>query len=159
VRKRVYCACPISKPDTPTGLLHNVKQADAAMLELLKAGYSPFNPALTVFVGGATVIDRRYTSVTGFYAVVGATADRQANGGFKELSHADWLDMDFAWVAVSDAVLRLPGESVGADKEVEHARKLGIPVFTDIPALRAYFESEPVPALLLRTVAGEGTAT
>ena len=34
-----------------------------------------------------------------------------------------------------DAVLRIPGASLGADKDVELARALGLPVYTDISAL------------------------
>lgn len=40
-----------------------------------------------------------------------------------------WLKYDFVWLERCDALLRLPGKSPGADREVEHARKLGRPVF------------------------------
>lgn len=43
-----------------------------------------------------------------------------------------WLDLDLAWLAVADAVLRLPGPSAGADAECEAARALGIPVYGDL---------------------------
>ncbi|GAG05287.1 unnamed protein product, partial [marine sediment metagenome] len=33
------------------------------------------------------------------------------------------------WLEVCDCVLRLPGESAGADLEVERAKELGIPVY------------------------------
>lgn len=46
-----------------------------------------------------------------------------------DLSHEDWLGIDLEWVAVSHGVLRLPGDSVGADREVAHAQALGIPVY------------------------------
>jgi len=36
-------------------------------------------------------------------------------------------------------VLRLPGPSSGADKEVDLARRLGIPVFTEIDELTRNF--------------------
>jgi len=39
-----------------------------------------------------------------------------------------WLAYDFEWVAFSDAIVRLEGASPGADREIEHARMLGIPV-------------------------------
>jgi hypothetical protein len=45
--------------------------------------------------------------------------------------YADWLAYDLHWVAACDALLRLPGESAGADGEVRHAEELGIPVFLD----------------------------
>jgi len=46
--------------------------------------------------------------------------------------YADWLAADLAWVAVSDAVVRLPGASPGADREVAYALKHGIPVHLSV---------------------------
>ncbi len=40
-----------------------------------------------------------------------------------------WLEYDFAWVSRCDAICRLAGESIGADREVALAKELGIPVF------------------------------
>lgn len=40
-----------------------------------------------------------------------------------------WLDQDREWLKVCDAVLRLPGESSGADQEVALAGELGLPVY------------------------------
>jgi hypothetical protein len=56
------------------------------------------------------------------------------------VSYGEWLEYDLFWVDVSDAVLRLPGLSDGADQEVDFARKRGIPVFTSEQDLHAYFE-------------------
>lgn len=53
-----------------------------------------------------------------------------------------WMELDFAWVERCDAVLRLPGESSGADREVAHANRLGIPVFCDVASLLQGFEIE-----------------
>lgn len=39
-----------------------------------------------------------------------------------------WIDSDLEWVAVADAIVRLPGESKGADIETAFAREHGIPV-------------------------------
>lgn len=47
-------------------------------------------------------------------------------------SNHDWLKMDFEWVAACDVLLRLDGESEGADREVAHAKALGKPVFYSI---------------------------
>ena len=49
--------------------------------------------------------------------------------------YEDWMRIDLAWLAVADVVLRLPGESSGADQEVAEARRLGIPVVDSIEAL------------------------
>jgi hypothetical protein len=40
-----------------------------------------------------------------------------------------------------DAILRLPGESAGADEEVKLAKELGKPVFYSIVDLRNHFET------------------
>ena len=40
-----------------------------------------------------------------------------------------WMNQDMTWVASCDCLLRLPGESKGADREVERANEVGIPVF------------------------------
>lgn len=49
-----------------------------------------------------------------------------------------WLEQDFAHIARCDALLRLPGESRGADAEVVEAQRLGIPVFGDREELVAW---------------------
>ena len=43
--------------------------------------------------------------------------------------------MDLAWIERCDALLRMPGESSGADREVEHARAHSVPVFHSRGAL------------------------
>jgi len=43
-----------------------------------------------------------------------------------------YLRMDFGWIEMCDAVLRLPGDSPGADAEVEYARESDIPVFYSV---------------------------
>ena len=43
-----------------------------------------------------------------------------------------WMEMDREWVARCDAVLRLPGDSAGADEEVAVARSLGKPVYYSV---------------------------
>jgi hypothetical protein len=42
---------------------------------------------------------------------------------------AEWMALDSAWVEQCQAVLRLPGPSVGADIECALAERLRIPVF------------------------------
>lgn len=46
------------------------------------------------------------------------------------LGYEQWMEMDFAMLEVCDIVLRLPGESSGADREVDFAKEKGIPVVT-----------------------------
>lgn len=54
--------------------------------------------------------------------------------------HDFWLELDLEWLRACDAVIRLVGVSPGADREVEAAVLLGIPVFREeryphLPAL------------------------
>ena len=101
-RIRVYIAGPITKGDLQT----NVNNARQTGMRLLKAGFAPMVPHLTCFMGGNT-------------------PEVLPNGTV----HEDWYAADLPWVAVSDAVLRLPGESTGADLETGLALRLGIPVY------------------------------
>lgn len=112
-RKRIYIAGPISRGD----LAGNIQRASDAFEALALAGHAPFCPHWSCFSGPVQVT---HTGGT-VYAVAGAQPNK--------LTHADWLAVDLAWVAQADAVLRLPGESVGADMEVAEARRLNIPVY------------------------------
>ncbi len=50
-----------------------------------------------------------------------------------------WMRQDEVWLKCCDAVLRIEGESAGADKEVELAISLGMTIYTsvfDIPGLK-----------------------
>lgn len=50
--------------------------------------------------------------------------------------YEEWMALDFALLDRCGALLRLPGHSPGADREVAHALSRGIPVFDSIAALR-----------------------
>lgn len=114
----VYIAGPISKGP----LDENVRQANHAMIRLMRAGFAPFNPMLSCFVGWPE--------------------SREPEVLPRGTVHDDWYGMDLAWVAVCHALLRLPGESRGADLEVAHANKLGIPVFDSVDMLVAALKTE-----------------
>lgn len=118
MRKRVYLAGPISKGD----LAHNVNQGTAAFVALAKAGLAPWCPHWSVYAkpcepGG---YDGHAVRCTG-------TVE-----GSPDMTHADWMGIDLPWVQVADCVLRLPGESTGADMECSHANAHGIPVFSTV---------------------------
>lgn len=81
----------------------NVDRAMQAGNELLRRGYVPFVPHLSHFW------DAAYP---------------------KPLE--DWMRIDLAILSRCDAVLRLPGESVGADREVAFANSCHIPVYHNI---------------------------
>ena len=59
-------------------------------------------------------------------------------------SYEYWLEQGAAWVKHSDVVLRLPGASPGSDLECDLARKLQIPVFTNLMSLQGWTMSEQV---------------
>jgi len=96
----------ISGPITLGDKACNLDQANKAHLELMRRRYAVMNPILTMMIPGAV-----------------------------DIPHQDWLDSDFAWIEHAHAVLRLPGVSDGADKEVAFAKSRGIPVFTSIEQL------------------------
>ncbi len=50
-----------------------------------------------------------------------------------------WYHYDNEWLSVCDCILRLPGESKGADDEVVLAKGLNKPVFYDIKELTKYY--------------------
>lgn len=54
---------------------------------------------------------------------------------FFEHPHAWWMDLDRPWLRVCDAILRLPGESRGADEEVRLAIEAGKPIFWGLAEL------------------------
>lgn len=118
MKKRVYIAGPISKGD----LHHNIKQATDAFMELLRAGYAPFCPHWSAFADGPV---RETDGEISAYA-------RTLPAG---TTHDDWIGVDLPWVSVAHAVLRLPGESVGADAETDCAEQLGIPVYRSLEQL------------------------
>lgn len=127
--KVVYVAGPIRRG----GIWENVAQADDAMLDLMKSGYSVINPMLSCWAGAASVeVAERETKRF-------SVPHPLAHGGFRELGAEPWLTMDLELVKRSDAVLRLPGDSSGADGEVEHATKCGVPVFYRIEDLKTHF--------------------
>jgi hypothetical protein len=61
-----------------------------------------------------------------------------------------WLDLDEFYLSRCDLVLRLPGESTGADREVSRAREWGIEVLgiEDMPVSvqRTYMIAKALPA-------------
>lgn len=54
-----------------------------------------------------------------------------------------WYAYDLATLARCDALYRLPGDSTGADREVEFARSRGMPVFMSEANLNAWAATWP----------------
>lgn len=96
----------ISGPITKGNRTENFAKAAHVQAALIGAGYATLNPMLTMMHPEAWTIP-----------------------------HNAWMENDLPWVEAANAVLRLPGESVGAELECEHARKHGIPIFDNIDDL------------------------
>jgi hypothetical protein len=93
----------IASPYSGGDVIINVRETVLAAEKLVKAGFIPYIPHLTAF--WHLIAPHEYQF---------------------------WLDYDLSWLAKCDALLRLPGESNGADKEVEWANSVGIPVYYSI---------------------------
>lgn len=123
MRKKVYIAGPISKGD----LASNINQGTAAFVALTKAGFAPMCPHWSVY-------SKPVAAMSCGTVLCEATAM-----GNEDMTHADWMGVDLPWVECAHAVLRLPGESTGADLETAHAERHLIPVFTSTEELVAHF--------------------
>lgn len=100
----------IASPYTKGDVAVNVKAQIDAFAELMDKGFAPFAPLYSHFQHMA-----------------------------HPRSYEKWLEQDFEWIPSCDCLLRLPGESSGADKEVELAKSLGKPVFYSIDELTAHY--------------------
>jgi len=98
----------VASPYTKGDIAVNVRTNIEAANRLADAGYVPFAPLLSHF--WHMLFPRPYEF---------------------------WCRQDLAWLERCDALVRLPGESSGADAEVEYAQKLGIPVYYDLNELLA----------------------
>ena len=57
---------------------------------------------------------------------------------YRQRPYEDWMQMDLALIPKMDVVLRLPGESAGADGEVDKARECDIAVAYGWEELKDY---------------------
>lgn len=112
---RVYISGAIRKGN----LADNIKRACDVGRAFAKLGYAIMVPHLSCYFDGPEEIEQENSNFT-------IAAVPQAENS---LNATEWLAIDLAWVEVSDIVIRINGESEGADAEVKHAEMLGIPVF------------------------------
>lgn len=117
----VYVAGPITRGD----IHENVMTAFAAGMALLRAGLSPLVPHGSCFWGGEIAPGVHLAYVPEAFPA-GTTA-------------ADWYGLGVGMVRRCDCVLRLPGDSVGADLEVAEARRLPLPVFHSVEEVIAAY--------------------
>ena len=111
MRPRVYISGPMTGDGTPEAMAQNVAEGVRVAKLLIRAGFSVFCPHLSGLMPG-----------------------------HEEIPHEVWIDNDLAWVLVADAVLRLPGESKGADAEVDFAVDCDVRVFTSVEGLQEEFK-------------------
>ena len=88
----------ISGPISKGDRADHVRRAVEVFNWLVKLGYAPLCPQLSIY------------------------AEDWHGARFP---HATWMEIDLAWLAHAEVVIRLEGESVGADIEVEAALARG----------------------------------
>jgi hypothetical protein len=122
--KRIYISCPLSIGDLAT----NIKRANDIGYEFAKRGYAPFMPQLSCYFEGDTNMcpSDCEKNLVGDWCYVKQGVRPQLSG---RLAHHEWLAIDMAWIEASDVLIRITGDSHGADKEVLHAESHGIPVY------------------------------
>lgn len=93
----------VAGPITKGDRYLNIHTAIMAGRDLVQAGLAPLVPHLTCFMDPNDF-----------------------------LTWEAWLAVDEAFIVTCAAVLRLPGESKGADRETAFAQDLGIPIFHSV---------------------------
>lgn len=61
--------------------------------------------------------------------------------GVRACDYEEWMRFDFVWLERSDALLRLPGLSPGAEREVLRMLQLERPVFHSLEALKQHLKA------------------
>lgn len=96
----------VAGPYTKGDTILNIRTAILAGEKLRARGFCPFIPHLTAF-----------------WHIIAPSP------------YEEWLDLDNQFLPCCDVLLRIPGESSGADSEVALARSLSMLVFTNIDSL------------------------
>lgn len=106
---RVYIAGPMTNGQGNGYLMDSIHKAIRVYMELVRGGHVPICPQLSVFCE---------------FLCPGV------------VPYEKWLELDFAHIRDCECVLRIPGASVGADKECAYAMSLGKPVFEGLNTFR-----------------------
>lgn len=96
----------IASPYTVGDVAVNVKRQIDTASQLIDQGFAPFWPLHSHFLHMA--YPKEYQT---------------------------WMALDLIWILSCDALLRLDGESKGADVEVDFANKNGVPVYYSVEEL------------------------
>lgn len=118
---KIFISGPITNGGTASEdeVYQNVANAVEAGIELIRKGYAPFIPHLSVLTNNI--------------------AKQQG----KEIPWQTWMKIDNAYLSESDAVLFL-GNSKGADIELECAKQFGLPVYysvEEVPEIKPFVPS------------------
>lgn len=105
----------IASPYTKGNKIENVKKQIDCASELIDLGFAPFAPLLSHFI---------YLKHPKGYPV--------------------WLKLGLEWIDVCDCLLRLEGDSPGADIEVDFALGIKKPVFYSMAQLKEYYRIKPI---------------
>jgi hypothetical protein len=97
----------VAGPYSQGDVAQNIRKAALMGLVLGKLGYIPFIPHLYHFVH---ILDPQLPDF--------------------------WMSLDLAWLSKCDAMLVLPGESIGVKVEEEYAEDFGIPIYYDVGDLQ-----------------------
>ena len=111
--RSIFIASPYSTPDGEQVAV-NVRKSMAAWHELEEWGFAGHCPLLTHFLHMHQPKLRR-----------------------------TWLTHDNHWLLKCDCVLRLPGESEGADAECVLAHRHHIPVFYSVADIVEFYRTQP----------------
>jgi hypothetical protein len=96
----------VAGPMTLGDFADNIRCGMEAAYKLIQAGYAPYCPHLSHF--------QQLTF---------------------PLEYEQWMELDFEWLPLCDVLLRLPGFSRGAEREVALAREHGIFVYPGLGCL------------------------
>lgn len=112
-RPKAYIAGPISNGATATRevMADNMLKGIVFANRMWDLGYVPFCPQLSV--AWHNVCPRDYN---------------------------DWIEYDKSWLECCDVLIRMPGESKGADLEVAYAKELGLPILTTEEEIKEYMD-------------------
>ena len=104
--KKIYVAGPYSASDARK-VQANVNEAIRIGCELIKKGYAPFIPHLSHYIW------------------------IHPDGDF---GYEVWTNLDFVWLDHCDAFFYMESSN-GADKELEYAKKMGIPIYYSLSSV------------------------
>lgn len=116
-RVRVYIAGPMTNGSGRFFNMAKINEAIKVYFTLIKLGFVPHCPQLTVF------------------------------GEFmspNDVSYEQWLELDRCYIDDTDVVLRIEGDSKGADRECEYARHYGKPIIYGLDSFLAKYKEVTV---------------